>query len=56
MLETEGQWFYIYDILLFDDLAVAYQDTIEGLDTNSLYRNLLAEKVFSYKQMLGISE
>ncbi len=54
MLEAEGGWFYVYDILLFDDLAMSHHDGHSTLPSDSLYEALLREKVESYKQALGI--
>ncbi len=55
MLQAEGEWFYVYDILLFEDLAIGYQDTQTTLDANILYNNLLNKRIESYKQLLGIA-
>ena len=54
MLRAEGEWLYVYDILLFDDLAIGYQDVQPELDANSFYKNLLHNKIIGYKHLLGI--
>ncbi len=55
MLQAEGEWFHVYDILLFDDLAIGYQDTQTEFDANPLYQNLLNKKIADYKQLLVAS-
>jgi hypothetical protein len=56
-LLLEGDWLGVYDILWFDDLAISYQQLPDslGLDANSLYGYLLAEKVEEVKRVLGIT-
>ncbi len=54
MLKAEGEWLYVYDILLFDDLSISYQNDPDT-QTNLLYQDLLLEKIELYKQQLGIA-
>jgi hypothetical protein len=56
MLQAEGQWLFIYEILWFDDLSLGYQNNLAGVDPNFLYKELLATKITSYKQALGINK
>ena len=54
MLQAEGQWLSIYNILWFDDLALGHQGRLDELDPNFLYNEILVAKIFSYKEILGI--
>ncbi len=54
MLQAEGEWLYVYDILYFDDLTIGYQNKETEFDANPLYKNLLNNKIDDYKRSLGI--
>ena len=54
MLQVEGEWLYIYDILLLDDLAINYQRPTDSFDTHTIFKNLLVEKIQEYKYFLNL--
>ncbi len=55
VLYVEGEWLPVYEILLFDELTVGYQDSLGDLNTNTLYKNLLQERTSHYQELLGLN-
>ena len=52
MLQVEGAWLSVYEILWIDDLALGYQENIVDISTNELYQNILNEKKQVYKELV----